>query len=339
MPPPAPAPGNGGGGTGAGETSGRKGAACIIGISTGGDGGEGGKGRVVSGVLSSPLGVISPLAANGNKPDPTADTVHYRIRSGVRLCLRLFDDRDLPALRALYADGQASHARDAASTRVHGSWCRHVLSSDMTDVRANHLLYPRSRFWVATVMPADFELLSGLVAAADGGRGGTDAQPHVLAAISAEVPPPGGVAVAQRTSGGYYADGEGNAILGYVAAVPHQDTPAGHAARAEEGQGDAGTPPWVSTTRTAELKRMCVDERVRRCGVARTLIAHLEAWCTAAGYGRVYLDTLASMREGVQLYTAAGFAFVSPPNGVATEFGGDVIYVVELAKQLAQPPS
>ena len=58
---------------------------------------------------------------------------------------------------------------------------------------------------------------------------------------------------------------------------------------------------------TAELKRMYVRPAGRRRGLARRLIAELEAAATRAGYTQMWLETGVPQHEAMQLYTAAGY--------------------------------
>jgi ribosomal protein S18 acetylase RimI-like enzyme len=59
--------------------------------------------------------------------------------------------------------------------------------------------------------------------------------------------------------------------------------------------------------RTAELKRIWTHEAHRRRGLARIVLAELEARATGRGYPRVYLTTGPRQPEAVGLYLAAGY--------------------------------
>jgi GNAT superfamily N-acetyltransferase len=58
---------------------------------------------------------------------------------------------------------------------------------------------------------------------------------------------------------------------------------------------------------TAELKRLYVLPEYRRRGVARSLIAALEADAAAAGIRRMILETAVDTTDSHQLYHAAGY--------------------------------
>jgi GNAT superfamily N-acetyltransferase len=59
--------------------------------------------------------------------------------------------------------------------------------------------------------------------------------------------------------------------------------------------------------RTAELKRIWTHEAHRRRGLARVVLAELEARAASRGYPRVYLTTGPRQPEAVGLYLAAGY--------------------------------
>ncbi|HWD56036.1 MAG TPA: GNAT family N-acetyltransferase [Acidimicrobiales bacterium] len=64
----------------------------------------------------------------------------------------------------------------------------------------------------------------------------------------------------------------------------------------------------------AEIKRMFVRPMARSRGVARALLAALEATARELGYRRVRLDTGPKQVHGLGLYRSAGYADVPPYN-------------------------
>lgn len=57
----------------------------------------------------------------------------------------------------------------------------------------------------------------------------------------------------------------------------------------------------------AEIKRMYVRPMFQRRGLARALLAHLEASAAAAGFTRLILETGLAQPEAVALYRSAGY--------------------------------
>ena len=64
----------------------------------------------------------------------------------------------------------------------------------------------------------------------------------------------------------------------------------------------------------AEIKRMFVRPEARSRGVARGLLAGLEAAARDLGYERVRLDTGPKQQHGLALYRSAGYVDVPPYN-------------------------
>jgi GNAT superfamily N-acetyltransferase len=67
--------------------------------------------------------------------------------------------------------------------------------------------------------------------------------------------------------------------------------------------------------RTAEIKRMYVEPESRGMGVARRILARLEAEAGGAGYRAVRLDTGDRQPEALALYRSAGYAEIPDYNG------------------------
>ncbi|UUO01625.1 GNAT family N-acetyltransferase [Mycolicibacterium novocastrense] len=80
---------------------------------------------------------------------------------------------------------------------------------------------------------------------------------------------------------------------------------------------------------TAELKRIWTDSRHRRQGLAKALLAELEARIVGRGYRRVYLTTGDRQPEAEALYVSAGYERLADP--LPAE--GDV-FPVAFAKEL-----
>jgi GNAT superfamily N-acetyltransferase len=68
----------------------------------------------------------------------------------------------------------------------------------------------------------------------------------------------------------------------------------------------------LGSLRAAEVKRMYVSARARRLGLARRVLAHLEAQARAAGADTMILETGLPQPEAIALYTAAGYEPVEP---------------------------
>ncbi|HXH80321.1 GNAT family N-acetyltransferase [Nocardioides sp.] len=66
----------------------------------------------------------------------------------------------------------------------------------------------------------------------------------------------------------------------------------------------------VGTTATAEVKRMYVVPSARGLGVARRMLAHLEATAFANGAGAVILETGTMQPEAIALYESADYEVV-----------------------------
>lgn len=58
---------------------------------------------------------------------------------------------------------------------------------------------------------------------------------------------------------------------------------------------------------TAEIKRMWVHDQWRGLGLGKRMLAELEHAAVRLGYGRVLLDTNATLTEAIAMYTSAGY--------------------------------
>ena len=64
----------------------------------------------------------------------------------------------------------------------------------------------------------------------------------------------------------------------------------------------------------AEIKRVYVAPEVRRTGVARRIVEHLENFARDTGYGVVRLDTGDQQPEALALYRASGYRAIADYN-------------------------
>ena len=65
-----------------------------------------------------------------------------------------------------------------------------------------------------------------------------------------------------------------------------------------------GLPPGAAV---AEVKRMYVSPTAQRRGLARRMLAHLEATATASGVRAMVLETGTAQPEAIALYTSSGY--------------------------------
>lgn len=88
--------------------------------------------------------------------------------------------------------------------------------------------------------------------------------------------------------------------------------PAGRLLVACETEGLAGTVALRPLTGgLCEMKRLYLRPAYRGRGVGRRLVRRLLEEAVAAGYARMVLDTLPSMREAIGLYRSLGFVDTS----------------------------
>ena len=86
----------------------------------------------------------------------------------------------------------------------------------------------------------------------------------------------------------------------------------------ENGEAVAGGAFRRHDARTAELKRIWTHSAHRRRGLARLVLAELEATARARGYRRVYLTTGSRQPEAVGLYLSTGYRALSDLDAVMT---------------------
>lgn len=68
----------------------------------------------------------------------------------------------------------------------------------------------------------------------------------------------------------------------------------------------------LGSAHPAEVKRMYVDGSARRQGLARLMLAHLEATARAAGAEVMIMETGTAQPEAMELYQAAGYQLIEP---------------------------
>jgi len=68
----------------------------------------------------------------------------------------------------------------------------------------------------------------------------------------------------------------------------------------------------LGSSRPAEVKRMYVAPSARRRGLARLMLAHLEATARAAGAEVMIMETGTAQPEAMALYEAAGYELIEP---------------------------
>lgn len=88
------------------------------------------------------------------------------------------------------------------------------------------------------------------------------------------------------------------------------------------GDEPVGTGAWRSHgERDAEMKRLFVAEPARGLGLARALVARLEADAVAGGRSRMILESGSGQPEALALYESMGYRPVTPFGVYANEPG------------------
>lgn len=104
----------------------------------------------------------------------------------------------------------------------------------------------------------------------------------------------------------YYFSLVGDIQLRYAEA----NRPESFACRAVAYEGDVpvGCGCWKPAGETtAEIKRIYVEPKFRRCGVASMIIRTLERDIAASGYQRIVLETACTTQDSAALYLALGY--------------------------------
>lgn len=68
---------------------------------------------------------------------------------------------------------------------------------------------------------------------------------------------------------------------------------------------------WVDDA-TAEIKRMYVRPESRKTGVARKVLASLEAWAAEHGFERIILESGTAQPDACALYESSGYERIEP---------------------------
>jgi GNAT superfamily N-acetyltransferase len=277
--------------------------------------------------------------------------------SALPVTFRPVSPSDQAALVALYCDGQQLYKRGPLAP-AHEAWLATVLATDFRDAAGHYGSIPRAQLWVATLP------LAAVAAAFDGALAPTAAATTAPAAPTAAggaasggsgIPrkaAPGGVprkgsgassapaAAATRAPPeleGFVDASNTCVVVGCVAVIPTLlPSSAADAATATQWSSEAVALQTADphTSRVAELQRMCVHSRLRRCGLATALLQHAEVWAAASGYTHVVLSTLASMAPAVALYPARGYAPSGPAGGAPMDYHGCAIRVVTFERRL-----
>jgi GNAT superfamily N-acetyltransferase len=93
-----------------------------------------------------------------------------------------------------------------------------------------------------------------------------------------------------------FDDPRGQFFVGYLDGVP-----------VATGAWRRSTVVALGATVTAEVKRMYVVPAAQRRGIARRMLAHLEATAAAAGIEGMVLETGLEQPEAIALYTSSGY--------------------------------
>jgi GNAT superfamily N-acetyltransferase len=104
----------------------------------------------------------------------------------------------------------------------------------------------------------------------------------------------------------WYGDGARQEMTRYPAERFARDTGGGFLLLVEHGAAVAGG-AYMREGDDAEIKRMWTHPDQRRRGLARRVLAELQADALAHGYRRMVLSTGWQQRDAVALYTAAGW--------------------------------
>jgi putative acetyltransferase len=81
---------------------------------------------------------------------------------------------------------------------------------------------------------------------------------------------------------------------------------------------------------TCELVKMYLQPGLRGRGLGRAIIEKCLVFAAAAGYERVYIETLPELRKAMSVYEQAGFRYLDAPLGNTGHFGCDIWMLKDL---------
>ena len=81
---------------------------------------------------------------------------------------------------------------------------------------------------------------------------------------------------------------------------------------------------------TCELVKMYILKKVRGIGLGRELIQKSLDFAKAAGYKKVYLETMPELKQALATYQKFGFHYINHPMGETGHFGCDLWMLKEL---------
>jgi putative acetyltransferase len=81
---------------------------------------------------------------------------------------------------------------------------------------------------------------------------------------------------------------------------------------------------------TCELVKMYVLNKVRGIGLGRALIQKSLDFAKAAGFKKVYLETMPELQQALATYQKFGFQYINQPMGQSGHFGCDLWMLKEL---------
>jgi len=108
-------------------------------------------------------------------------------------------------------------------------------------------------------------------------------------------------------------------VMGVVGAMGHRRV-----------LGGGGIAPLPGEPDTCELVKMYFRPEIRGLGMGKKLLKLCLEEARRMGYKRIYLETLARMREARGLYEHLGFTQIPSPCGQTGHYSCDTFYAMEL---------